>query len=257
MEITIYRRHSADCKHKDDRYHPRCGCSLWFQFNWTQPETTLDGNKLRRGQNKWSAETRIWSEAQTNLKRLRADLEALLEGKPVRQSVTVKAAVNKWLEFRRKNGLTSTKGGAESLAAEASKELPLDFPTNKVTLDAVRANVLLNRKNPAGALGERHSVIPYDFADASKGETIYYRGEALLQMHSGKEAAAEFQKLVRGPADMVHWSLAHLGLARAYTMMGDKDKSLAAYREFLELWKNAGPDVPVLKQAKAEYAKLQ
>jgi len=110
MEIAIYRRHSADCKHKNDRYHPRCGCSLWFQFNWTQLETTLDGNKLRSGQNKWSAETRIWSEAQTNVKRLKTDLEALLEGKPVRQSVTVKAAVNKWLEFRSKNGLTSTKG---------------------------------------------------------------------------------------------------------------------------------------------------
>ncbi len=66
MEITIYRRHSADCKHKEDRYHPRCGCSLWFQFNWTARETALGGNKLRRGQNKWSAETRIWSEPATS-----------------------------------------------------------------------------------------------------------------------------------------------------------------------------------------------
>lgn len=110
MEITIYRRHSADCKYKDDRYHPRCGCSLWFQFNWTEPVTTLDGHKLRRGQNKWSAETRIWSEAQTNAKRLKTDLEALLEGKPVREKVTVKTGVSKWLEFRSKNGLTGTKG---------------------------------------------------------------------------------------------------------------------------------------------------
>jgi hypothetical protein len=109
MEITIYRRHSAGCKHKDDRYHPRCGCSLWFQFNWTEPEATLDGNKVRRGQNKWSAETRIWSEAQTNAKRLTTDLEALLEGKPVRQNVAVKTAVDKWLGFRSKNGLTSAK----------------------------------------------------------------------------------------------------------------------------------------------------
>ena len=109
MEITIYRRHSAGCKHKDDRYHPRCGCSLWFQFNWTEPEATLDGNKVRRGQNKWSAETRIWSEAQTNAKRLKTDLETLLEGKPVRQNVAVKTAVDKWLGFRSKNGLTSAK----------------------------------------------------------------------------------------------------------------------------------------------------
>lgn len=109
MEITIYRRHWAGCKHKDDRYHPRCGCSLWFQFNWTGPETTLGGNKVRRGQNKWSAETSIWSEAHTNANRLKGDLSALLEGKPVPQNVTVKAAVNKWLEFRRKNCFTSTK----------------------------------------------------------------------------------------------------------------------------------------------------
>lgn len=123
MEITIYRRHSADCKHKDDRYHPRCGCSLWFQFNWTRPETTLDGKKVCHGQNKWSAETRIWSEAQTNAKRLKTDLEALLEGKPARQNVTVKAAANKWLEFRGKNGLTSTKGKlmADKLVAWCNK----------------------------------------------------------------------------------------------------------------------------------------
>ena len=109
MEITPYRRHSADCKHKDDRYHPRCGCPLWFQFNWSQSDTTLDGNKLHRGQNKWSAETRIWSQAQTNAKRLETDLEALLQGKPVRQNVTVQAAVEEWLKFKQQNGIGITK----------------------------------------------------------------------------------------------------------------------------------------------------
>ena len=110
MEITTYRRHSADCKHKDDRYHPRCGCPLWFQFNWSQLDTTVDGKTLRQGQNKWSAETRLWSEAQTKAKRFNSDIEALLQGKPVRQNITVKAAIGKWLEFRSKNGLTSNKG---------------------------------------------------------------------------------------------------------------------------------------------------
>jgi len=110
MEITIYRRHIEQRSQKDDRYAPRCGCPLWFQFNWSQPDTTLDGNKLRRGQNKWSAETRLWSEAQRKAKGLESDLKALLEGKPVRQSVTVKGAVDEWLEFRTKNGLTSAKG---------------------------------------------------------------------------------------------------------------------------------------------------
>jgi hypothetical protein len=109
MEITIYRRHSAGCKRKGDRYHPRCGCPLWFQFNWSQSDTTLDGKKLRRGQNKWSAQTCIWSDAQTKAKRLNSDLEALLQGKPVRQNITLKAAVDEWLEFRSTNKLDNTK----------------------------------------------------------------------------------------------------------------------------------------------------
>jgi len=74
MEITIYRRHWAGCKHKYDRYHSRCGCALWFQFNWSGPNATLDGNKLHRGQNKWSAGTCIWSEAQTSKKQLDSEL---------------------------------------------------------------------------------------------------------------------------------------------------------------------------------------
>ena len=109
MDITIYRRHSADCDQKADRYAPRCGCPLWFQFNWKQASTTLDGNKLKRGQNKWAANTRSWSEAQTNVKKLEKDLEDLLQGKTVRHGVTVEAAINEWLEFREKNGVTNTK----------------------------------------------------------------------------------------------------------------------------------------------------
>ena len=109
MDITIYRRHSAGCEQKADRYAPRCGCPLAFQFNWKQASTTLDGKKLKRGQNKWAANTRSWSEAQTKAKNLEKDLENLLQGKTVRHGVTVEAAINEWLEFREKNGLTNTK----------------------------------------------------------------------------------------------------------------------------------------------------
>jgi len=109
MDITIYRRHSADCPEKDDRYAPRCGCPLSFQFNWKQASTALDGKKLKRGQNKWTANTRSWSEAQTNAKKLEKDLENLLQGKTVRHGITVEAAVKEWLEFREKNRLTNTK----------------------------------------------------------------------------------------------------------------------------------------------------
>jgi len=109
MNITIYRRHSADCDQTADRYAPRCGCPLWFQFNWNRASTVLDGKKLKRGQNKWTANTRSWSEAQTNAKKLEKDLEDLLQGKTVRHGVTIEAAINEWQEFREKNGLTNTK----------------------------------------------------------------------------------------------------------------------------------------------------
>src|SRR5450631_1837290 len=89
MDIAIYRRHSAGCDQKADRYAPRCGCPLAFQFNWKQVSTTLDGKKLKRGQNKWTANTRSWSEAQTNAKKMEKDLENLLQGKTIRHGVTV------------------------------------------------------------------------------------------------------------------------------------------------------------------------
>jgi len=109
MDIIIYRRHSADCDQTADRYAPRCGCPLWFQFNWKRASTVLDGKKLKRGQNKWTANTRSWSEAQTNAKKLDKGLEDLLQGKTVRHGGTVEAAINEWQEFREKNGLTNTK----------------------------------------------------------------------------------------------------------------------------------------------------
>jgi len=110
MEITIYRRHSSDCTQKADRYAPRCGCPLWGEFNWTQSQTTLDGKKLRQGQNKWTLKTRSKAEALRHAAELENDLEALLDGKPVRQEpITVETAVQEWLGFRSKNGLTNTK----------------------------------------------------------------------------------------------------------------------------------------------------
>jgi len=151
----------------------------------------------------------------------------------------------------------SSRAGA--LAEEGAKARPTDLLANNVTIASVRAAIQMNRKNPAGAIGELQRSAPYDFSDSSKGMTAYYRGYAYLQMHSGKEAAAEFQRVVDHPgvASYIYAPLAQLGLARAYALTGDRDKSLAGYREFLELWKDADPDVPILKEAKAEYAKLQ
>jgi predicted Zn-dependent protease len=89
---------------------------------------------------------------------------------------------------------------------------------------------------------------------------VYLRGEAYLMLHDGSRAAAEFQKFIdhRGLVRNFPWgALARLGLARAYALQGDKAKARAAYRDFLTLWKDADPDIPILKEAKTEYANLQ
>jgi ATP/maltotriose-dependent transcriptional regulator MalT len=89
---------------------------------------------------------------------------------------------------------------------------------------------------------------------------VYIRGEAYLLSHQGKEAAAEFQKIIDHRGMVLNspiGALAHLGLARAYAMQGDTAKARAAYQDFLTLWKDADPDTPILMAAKAEYAKLK
>ncbi len=100
----------------------------------------------------------------------------------------------------------------------------------------------------------------YELGAAQGLFPIYIRGQAYLQAKRGADAAAEFQKIVdrRGiaPTGAEH-SLAKLGLGRAYRMTGDTAKARAAYQDFLALWKDADPDIPILKEAKAEYNKLK
>jgi len=89
---------------------------------------------------------------------------------------------------------------------------------------------------------------------------VFLRGEAYLQQHKGTEAAAEFQKFLDHRGVAVNYplaALARLGLARAYATAGESAKAKAAYQDFFALWKDADPDVPVLKQAKADFARLQ
>jgi eukaryotic-like serine/threonine-protein kinase len=89
---------------------------------------------------------------------------------------------------------------------------------------------------------------------------VVVRGEAYLAAHQGSEAAAEFQKILDHRGIVVNefiGALAHLQLGRAYAMAGDTAKAKSAYQDFFALWKDADPDIPILKEAKAEYAKLQ
>jgi len=124
----------------------------------------------------------------------------------------------------------------------------------------VRALIELNRKNPDAAIRSLQAPTPYELGAAQGLFPIYIRGLAYLQEKRGAEAAAEFQKIAdhRGIAPTApEHSLAKLGLGRAYVMTGDTSKARAAYQDFFALWKDADPDIPILKEAKAEYAKLQ
>jgi len=152
---------------------------------------------------------------------------------------------------------------AEALINQLSQQYPSYLLLNKVSLTSGRAAIRLYQNDPAGAIEELGPSIPYDLGDNGTVPTyitLYLRGVAYLQNGSASEAAAQFQRVIdhRGIAPIsVYWSLAHLQLARAYAKTRDMDRSRAEYREFLALWKNADPDVSVLKQAEAEYAKLR
>jgi tetratricopeptide (TPR) repeat protein len=149
---------------------------------------------------------------------------------------------------------------AEALTNEVSQQPFLGTLMTNTTIACILAAINLNRKNPAAAIEALRPAIPYDLASDSFGLTLYYRGLAYLELKSGKEAASQFQKILDNHglvSTSVNWPLAHLGLARAYAVSGDADKSRTAYQEFFSLWKDADPDIPILVAAKSEYAKLK
>jgi serine/threonine protein kinase/tetratricopeptide (TPR) repeat protein len=187
---------------------------------------------------------------------------------PTSQAANVEAA----LAF----AMAGDTGQAESLVQDLNKRFPLDTQVQSLWLPAVRAQVALDRKNPAVALESLQAAAPIEFGQIAFVTNIsclyatYVRGEALMATGESAAAAAEFQKILdHGGIVWNCWTgaLAHLGVARANVLQwknsngADSEaarvRASAAYKDFLMLWKDADPDVPILKQAKAEYAKLQ
>jgi tetratricopeptide (TPR) repeat protein len=166
---------------------------------------------------------------------------------------------------------------AESMAQDLNRQYPLDTQVQALWLPAIQGQIALNRKNPQGAIEALQKAtgdIEYGqiafLINISCLDPTYTRGQAYLAVGQGKEAAAEFQKILDHTGLVWNcWtgSLAHLGVARANGLLAkssqgaDADlartRSLAAYRDFLALWKDADPSLPTLLQAKSEYAKLQ
>jgi eukaryotic-like serine/threonine-protein kinase len=204
-----------------------------------------------------------------NLAQARQSADQGLKLVPTSQGVQVEAALA--------YAMAGETARAESLAQDLNKRYPLDTQMQSLWLPAIHAQVALNRKNPAAAITSlQPAAPPIEYAEILFVANIsclyptYIRGEAYLAAGQGKEAAAEFQKIIDHSGLVWNcWTgaLAGLGLARANALEAKnssgadadlaRSRALAAYKDFLALWKDADADIPILKQAKAEYAKLQ
>src|SRR5438874_2501125 len=150
---------------------------------------------------------------------------------------------------------------------DLAKRFPEDTDVQFNYLPTLRAKIALLHSNPQQAIDMVAVAAPYELGLPAYGfynwpnlYPVYVRGEAYLAAHQGREAAAEFQKILDHRGIVLNepiGALAHLQLGRAYAMQRDTTKARAAYQDFLTLWKDADPDIPILKQAKAECAKLQ
>jgi eukaryotic-like serine/threonine-protein kinase len=148
---------------------------------------------------------------------------------------------------------------AETVASELSKNYPLDTVLQKVSIPQIRARVELQRGDGAKTVEQLRPTEAYQFGYIADGKPVYLRGLAYLQAKQGSQAVTEFQKVLdHKPAfgASPYVSLARLGLARGFVLSGESAKARIAYQDFFTAWKDADTDIPVLKEARAEYAKL-
>jgi len=156
---------------------------------------------------------------------------------------------------------------AQTLADALATQFPKNTFLNNYWLPTIRGYIEIVRGNPAQALKNLEPAVPYDLAfplpQCEEGGLLYpsyVRGQAHVLLHQGKEAAVEFQKLLDHRGLLLNsplLAMAHYQIARAALAEGDAAAARKAYQDFFALWKDADPDIPILKQAKAEYAKLQ
>ena len=186
-----------------------------------------------------------------------------------RATLALKLSTGRDLQYFAALALAYTRDDtrAKALADDLDKRFPEDTIVQFNYLPTVRGKLALNKGDASGAIESLGTSAPYELAatraidlDWTPMFPVFVRGEAYLAAHKGSEAAAEFQKILDHRGLVLNQpigALAHLGQGRAYVLQGDIIKARAAYEDFLTLWKDADPDVPVLQQAKAEYGKLQ
>jgi serine/threonine protein kinase/predicted Zn-dependent protease len=158
---------------------------------------------------------------------------------------------------------TNDVSRAEAIAAELNQRFPHSTLLNNIWLPSIRARIALSRGDPAQAIKLLQVTLQNDLAQNPPLPSLYpayLRGQAYLRAQQPDAAAQEFQKILdhRGiVGNSPVAALAHLGLAHAYALTGDSAKARTKYQDFFALWKDADPDIPILKQAKAEYEKLK
>jgi tetratricopeptide (TPR) repeat protein len=146
---------------------------------------------------------------------------------------------------------------AQALADDLIKRFPENTLVRFIYVPMIHAQLALGHGDFSAAIEELQPAARYELSEL---HIVYLRGEAYLAAHQGSEAAAEFQKILDHRGIVLNdpiGALAHLQIGRSFAMQGDTAKARAAYQDFLTLWKDADPDIPILKEAKAEYAKLQ
>jgi predicted Zn-dependent protease len=154
---------------------------------------------------------------------------------------------------------------AERKLQELAKKYPLDTELKFYWIPTIKAAIAINRHNASEAIEILHAAEPYELGLPPQLQVgtmypVYVRGEAYLAAHRGNEAAAEFQRILDHRGIVLNFplgALAHLEIGRAYALQGNTAKARGAYQEFFALWKDADADIPILQQAKTEFAALK
>jgi len=149
---------------------------------------------------------------------------------------------------------------AQAIAQDLQDRFPQHMPLNVVSLPTIFASIELQRGHPEKTIRLLQDAVPYDLCEFASLGPIYIRGQAYLRLHAGKEAAAEFRKILDHSGVDVpspRRTLAYLGLARALKLQGDTAGARQAFQDFLSQWSDADADIPILRQAKIEYARQQ
>lgn len=172
-------------------------------------------------------------------------------------------------DIRDLGALSLARAGDSAQAQKLAEGLNKDFPLHTIVqgywLPSIRAAVALKANDAAKALELLQPAVPYGLGQSQPFAVgmmypVYLRGQAYLLARQGKEAVGEFRKIIEHTGIVLNFpigALAHLGLARAYALQRDTANARAAYKDFFKLWQDADPEIPILREAKAKYVKLQ